>query len=228
MATPPLTFASIPVALLCLSACGFVGVDELPASDSGVRDASVTDAGPDASTMDAFLADVPSDSAQPDAGLDAASDVPPRVDSGTDAGPCSQPRWGVSDDDTSDVAGDDFGRQIWTVRLCTVPALGEQLTLNFRARITAPGTMYDYDELAAYMWINGAGGNSSGVARTWAPVRVEGDTFDDYTLLLPADIDDDGIVDWVVGDNALEIEAWSNYNDRLSKTGIDSFLIMWP
>ncbi|MFK7999644.1 MAG: hypothetical protein AB8H86_08605 [Polyangiales bacterium] len=237
------------VVLLGLPACGFVGIDELPAPDAERSDAAndvpaAVDAGGDTNTMDVFRPDVPSDGALPDAGSDVGSDALVRIDAGSDAGPdagsdagpdagsdagsCSPPRWGVSDDDTSDVAGDDFGRQIWTVRLCSVPELGEQMTLLFRARITAPGTMHDYDLMATYMWINGTGGSSGGIDRTWAPVRVEDKTFSDYTLLLPADIDDDGVVDWVVGDNELELRVWSEYNDRLGKTGVDSLVLIWP
>lgn len=234
--TPSLTTAAFIAAALFFSACGFVGLDELPMSDAGTEDAAPSDApaldaSRDSGTIDASASDVGTiDAGGSDAGGSDAGSVDAGRDAGagTDAGACSPPRWGVNDDDTSDVAGDDFGRQTWTVRLCRVPALGEQLTLIFRARITAPGTMYDYDLFATYMWINGVGGPSGGIDRTWAPERVEGETFRDYTLLLPADIDDDGIVDWTLGDNDLELRTWSNYNDRLSKTGIDSLLLMWP
>ena len=60
---------------------------------------------------------------------------------------------------------------------------------------------------------------------TWTYVTVSGDTFAEYSLVLPADINRDGTVDWVTGANMLDVTTWSGYNDRPGNTGVDAIWI---
>lgn len=197
-------------------------------ADDGAVDGQNVDSGPDGAAPDAG-GDAPVDAGDDVPLLDAGDDVA-IMDVGDDVPPdagCMDPTWGLPDDDTSDVAGDDFGIQTWTLNLCEVPALGQQMTLRARARITRPGIEFMYDIFASYIYVNDVGG-SRDTLTTWEYVVVTGATFSEYTVLLPADIDGDGTVDWVVGENELRIRTWSGYNARPGKTGVDSLVLEGP
>ncbi len=241
---------SLALSLVFLVACGRVKFESKPAmdaapsdtgSDSRPGDSAVTDGGTDAAVdaaldartrrPDAELDSGVVDSAVMDAGADGGTDgaVDGAVDAdvGTDAGAdaamdagCIDPAWGVSDDDTSDVAGDIFGTQTWVADVCVPPLLGQRIPLEFRARITAMGTEFPFDFFGTYVVINGVGGSRDTFA-TWDYITVTGAAFADYVLILPADIDGDGTVDWTAGANTIQIRTWSDYNPRPSKSGLD-------
>ena len=128
--------------------------------------------------------------------------------------------WGVEDDDTADVFGDDWGDRTIGVHLASAPQVSDSLHLYFRARVSQPGE-YDYDYLGAFVYVNGQGGHDRYLG-TWSATLVSGTSFQWRVLTLPADIDGDSGVDWVAGCNGLRIRTWSDYNESAGKTGVDT------
>lgn len=136
--------------------------------------------------------------------------------------------WGIENNDTSDVFGDDWGgfdgwwsgadRIIYPI-LDVVPSISDKIYIDFKARITKIET-YDYDFFGTYININGKGGYRDDL-KTWNYVTVQGDTFTWYRLILPADINGDSVVDWISGTNELHVWTWSTYNPNPGKTGVD-------
>lgn len=137
--------------------------------------------------------------------------------------------WGIEDNNSSDVFGDDWGasiRKIYPI-LTKKPLITDKIYIDFKAKITTNGTEFNWDLFGAYIYINGVGGGSDEL-KTWSMVKVEGNIFKWYRLTLPADINGNGIVDWIEGINTLQIENWSNYNSRPGKTGVDIIKLTDP
>lgn len=207
---PPTDVASIDAGVDAPGSTSDAGLDG--GLDAGGLDAGGLDGGLDADGIDAGT-----DVGTPDSGSDA----------GRDARVCGVNRFGVADGSTSDLRGDDFGRQMFDVFFCRAPALGTSVRVRIRARITAPGTEFPWDIFGTAVYVNGTG-DYRDTLMTWTYVTISGDAFADYELVLPADIDGDGTVDWREGANVLDVTTWSGYNDRPSSTGIDVLEVLEP
>lgn len=218
------------VVLASIPACTTPVVTDVgpPPTDTATMDAG-TDAADGGSTIDA-RPDGGTDAGASDAGTDAGADTggpDAGSDAGSDAGVCGVNRFGTADGSTADVRGDDFGRQTFDVVFCRAPALGSSVRVRVRARITAPGTEFPWDIFGTAVYVNGVG-DYRDTLMTWTYVTVSGATFTDYELVLPADIDGNGMVDWRAGSNLFDVTTWSGYNDRPSNTGVDMLEVLEP
>ncbi|MCK5160361.1 MAG: hypothetical protein KAQ99_02185, partial [Candidatus Aureabacteria bacterium] len=133
--------------------------------------------------------------------------------------------WGEENDDASDVFDGEWGQHTINAYLLKAPFLSDDIVITFKAKITVPGASYDYDYFGIYVSVNGTGGYRDDFG-TWDYTTVQGEGFDWYTLSLPADIDGDGVVDWIQGINELTIGTSSSESADFGKTGVDIFIFV--
>lgn len=115
--------------------------------------------------------------------------------------------------------GTDFSKQIFNVNLDVQP--NDTVTMTFEARISQQGTgeYANLDYFCNYLTVNGVGGFSQTLG-TWTNVRIDGTEFKQYSVVLPADLNNDGIVDWKKGENSIDMRTWSYGNSRPGKTEV--------
>ena len=124
-----------------------------------------------------------------------------------------------TDDNRITGFGTDFSKQIFNVNLDEQPT--DTVTMTFEARISEPGigTYANLDYFCNYLLVNGVGGFSQ-TLDTWTNVQINGPEFIIYSVVLPADLNNDGIVDWKKGDNVIDMRTWSYGNPNPGKTEV--------
>lgn len=103
-----------------------------------------------------------------------------------------------------------FGKQTVTATLDEVPI--DVVTLEFSARVLTSGTS---DIFPAYVSVNQDGWDyceNVGGRGKWDGIVVRDTEFHTYSVDLPVDIDNDGLVDWKQGVNTVVLWTQSSYH----------------
>lgn len=116
----------------------------------------------------------------------------------------------------------DFNKQTFNVNLDTQPT--DIVTMTFSARIppTSSGVILDY--LPGYVIVNNVGVFSRDVGGSgrWNVVPVTNTkAFEVYSVDLPADLNNDGVVDWKEGSNHVTLWTVSAFRSHVGQMEVE-------
>jgi hypothetical protein len=149
---------------------------------------------------------------------------------------------GVEDDDCSDITcnGLSYTLSPWpgvfSVDFGVQPQLTSNILIDFKARIVRGGEIpypggnwVDWDAVT-FAAVNDLGpaaqANPSGSPWAWRDrATIEGSAYVWYEIWLPADLNEDGVVDWTSGPNTLYLMTWSGYSPVPSVSGWDAMVV---